>query len=225
MQTVTLSENAVAVLRFEIKGWRAKNQESRLPAYRELAAAGVMEPVPGSEWEYRFTAPGWERREEILRDEEDRIERERFEPPDTGRLSETARAVLRRISSDERVEITTGNRPAFRELAAARIIILRHTFARGYESGYRFTYWGSKQRLEVLDCVKSEARERNSRRDPPGRREHGRRGGNPRDCESGGGSARNGLIRRVFHGVEHKSTWPGCDVGTPVDVLFNLART
>ena len=157
MQTVTLSENAIAVLRFEIKGWRAKNKESRLPAYHELAAAGIMEPVPGSEWEYRFTAEGWERREEILRDEEDRIERERFEPPDASRLSETAWALLRRIISDERVEITTGNRPAFRELAAARIIILRHTFARGDESGYRFTYWGWKQRLEILDCVKAEA--------------------------------------------------------------------
>jgi hypothetical protein len=154
---IALSENAVAVLRFEIKGWRPKNKESRLPAYRELAAAGVMEPVPGSELEYRFTAEGWERREEILRDEEDRIERERFEPPDASNLSETARALLRRIISDERVEITTGSRPAFRELAAARIIILRHTFARGDESGYRFTYWGWNQRYEILDCAKAEA--------------------------------------------------------------------
>jgi hypothetical protein len=154
---IGLSENTVAVLRFEIKGWRPKNKESRLPAYRELAAAGVMEPVPGSEWEYRFTAEGWERREEILRDEEDRIERERFAPPDASNLSEAARALLRRIISDERVEITTGNRPAFRELAAARIIILRHTFARGDESGYRFTYWGWKQRFEILDCAKAEA--------------------------------------------------------------------
>ena len=55
---IALSENAVAVLRFEIKGWRAKNPESRLPAYRELAAAGIMEPVPGSEMEYRFTEEG-----------------------------------------------------------------------------------------------------------------------------------------------------------------------
>jgi hypothetical protein len=44
---VALSWDAVVVLRFEIKGWRAKNKESRLPANRELAAAGIMEPVPG----------------------------------------------------------------------------------------------------------------------------------------------------------------------------------
>jgi hypothetical protein len=43
-----------------------------------------------------------------------------------------------------------GNRPAFRELAEARIIILRHTFAKGEESGYRFTYWGCERRFEIL---------------------------------------------------------------------------
>jgi hypothetical protein len=44
---IPLSENAVAVLRFEIKGYRAKNKQCRLPAYRELAVAGIMEPVWG----------------------------------------------------------------------------------------------------------------------------------------------------------------------------------
>ena len=81
LQTIALSETAVAVLRFEIKGWRAKNREGRLPAYRELAAAGIMEPVPGSELEYRFTAGGMKHREAILEREADRIERERYEPP------------------------------------------------------------------------------------------------------------------------------------------------
>jgi len=149
MQTVTLSENAVAVLRFEIKGWRPKNKESRLPAYRELAAAGVMEPVPGSEWEYRFTEDGLRQREELLAEAQDRIERERYEPPDAGDLSETASALLRRIVCGDRVEITRRNRPAFRELAAARIMILGHSFAKGDESVYKFTYWGYKRRFEL----------------------------------------------------------------------------
>ncbi len=139
---VALSENAVAVLRFEIKGWSAKNKESRLPAYRELAAAGIMELVPGSALEYRFTEEGLRRREELLAEAQDRIERERYEPPDASKLSQAAKVLLRRIVSGERVQITTANRPAFRELAEARIIILRHTFAKGDESGYRFTYWG-----------------------------------------------------------------------------------
>jgi hypothetical protein len=155
---IALSANAVAVLRFEIRGWRAKNKESRLPAYRELAAAGVMEPVPGSETDYRFTEDRLRQREEILAEAQDRIERERYDPPDASDLSEAARALLRRIVSGERLEVTRDNKPVFRELAVARIIYLRHTFARGDESGYRFTYWGWKQRFEILDCAKAEAR-------------------------------------------------------------------
>jgi hypothetical protein len=157
MQTVTLSEAAVAVLRLEIKGWKAKRKGTRLAAYRELAAAGIMEPVPGTEAEYRFTDEGYARREEILREEEDRIERQRYDPPDPN-LSEAARALLRRIAADERVEITEGNRPVFRELADARIIYLRHTFTRGAESGYRFTLLGWEQRFELIGGAKAEAR-------------------------------------------------------------------
>ncbi len=154
---VAPSENAVAVLRFEIKGWRTRNKESRLPAYRELAAAGIMEPVPGSERDYRFTEDGRRQREEILAEAQDRIERERYAPPDASDLSEAARALLRRIVSGERVEIAGDNRSAFRELAAARIIDLRHTFARGDKSGYRFTYWGWNQRFEIFDGAKGNA--------------------------------------------------------------------
>ena len=62
----TLSAEAVAVLRFEIRGWKAKDPAGRLPAYRELADAGIMEAVPGSEGEYRFTREGPEHGEAIL---------------------------------------------------------------------------------------------------------------------------------------------------------------
>jgi hypothetical protein len=155
---IALSENAVAVLRFEIKGWRPKNTESRLPAYRELAAAGIMEPVPGAEGEYRFTETGHARREEVLKEAQERIERERYEPPDVSNLSGASWALLRRIVTGERVEITPENRPVFRELAEARIIILRHTFAKGDESGYRFTYGGWERRFEILGCALAEKR-------------------------------------------------------------------
>jgi hypothetical protein len=156
--SLTLSESAVAVLRFEIRGWKAKSPASRLPAYRELADAGIMEAVPGSDGEYRFTEEGSARREAILREEEERIERERYEPPDASNLSDAARALLTRIAAGERVEITPENRPVFRELAAARIIYLMHTFAKGDESGYRFTYWGWKQRFEIQGCGEAGAR-------------------------------------------------------------------
>ena|ERR1017187_1214477 len=159
MQTVTLSENAVAVLRFEIKGWRPKNKESRLPAYRELAAAGVMEPVPGSELEYRFTEDGLRQREELLAEAQDRIERERYEPPDAGRLSEAARELLRTCIAGDCPDGDETNRPAYRELVKARIMIPMGSFSKGDECVFRFTYWGWRRRFEFaeMDCAKESA--------------------------------------------------------------------
>ena len=70
----------------------------------------------------------------------------------------SAKALLRRIATGERVEITEGNRPGFRELADARILYLMHTFTRGADSGYRFTLLGWEQRFELIGCAKTEAR-------------------------------------------------------------------
>jgi hypothetical protein len=146
---MTLSANAVAVLQFEIKGWRAKNPESRLPAYRELAAAGIMEPVPGSEVEYRFTREGLDHREAILEREADRIEREGDEPPDASHLSEAARELLRRrLAGDQ--EVREANRPIYRELVATRIMDLVSTWAGGPESAFRFTLAGWERREEWI---------------------------------------------------------------------------
>src|ERR1700722_8696459 len=101
MQRVKLSAEAVAVLRFEIKGWKAKDPGRRLPAYRELAEAGIMEPV--SELEYRFTDEGMKHREAILEREAERIERERYAPPDAN-ISGMARERLRRhLTGDHEV--------------------------------------------------------------------------------------------------------------------------
>lgn len=154
MRTIALSESAVATLRFHIKGWKTRVKDQDLPAYRELVDAGIMEP-DGER--FRFTEDGWARREEILRAEEDRIERERFAPPDVSRLSVAAMDLLRRIASGERVEVTGVNRPLFRELAAARIVVLGHSFIRGAESHYRFTYWGWHRRFEILAGAKATA--------------------------------------------------------------------
>jgi hypothetical protein len=151
MQTITLSESAVACLRFRIKGFLLRDQD--MPAYSELVEAGIMEPSPGPE--FRFTAWGMEHREAILETESDRIERERYEPP-SGDFSGAARALLRRIASGERVEVDESNRPTFRELAADRVLTLGHTFAKGAESGYRFTYWGWHRRFALagIACAK-----------------------------------------------------------------------
>jgi hypothetical protein len=154
---IVLSPDAVAALRFEIKGYRSKVPGSRLPAYRELAAAGIMEPIPGSDAEYRFTEDGMKHREDILEREAERIERDRYEPPDAD-LSEAARERLRLHLAGER-EVTEENRPACRELVAARIMIPVHSFVGGRESAYRLTYWGYERRFELagIACAKDSA--------------------------------------------------------------------
>jgi hypothetical protein len=99
-ETFALSESAVAVLRFRVKDDRMKVIDRSLAAFRELAAAGIMAPVPGAdgnpEADYQFTEDGWARRQELLSEAEQRIERERFESPDGSDLSEAARELLRR---------------------------------------------------------------------------------------------------------------------------------
>jgi hypothetical protein len=147
MPEIALSASATAVLRFRVRGYPMPARDRHLAAFRELVEAGIMEP-DGED--FRFTADGWTRRDEILRAAEERIVRERFEPPDANHLSESARGLLRRIASGVRVGITDQNRPAFRELAAARIIYFMHTFAKGDESGYRFTYSGWQRRFEMI---------------------------------------------------------------------------
>ncbi len=141
MQAVALSENAVALLRYRVKKWPIKVREIDLPAYRELVEAGVMAPDGDH---FRFTEEGWAHREELLREAADRIERERFEPPDASNLSESAKDLLRRRLAGDR-EVTEANLPHYHELVAARIMIPIHSFIGGAEFAFHFTYWGWKR--------------------------------------------------------------------------------
>jgi hypothetical protein len=156
MPTATLSEMAVAVLRLHVEGERMPANQRNLPAYQELAQAGIMEPVPGSGRVYRLTADGRKHRDSIVERETERIERERFAPPDASHLSGAARELLRRLIAG-RVEVTPENRPAFRELAAARIVVLGHSFRDGRESVYHWTYWGWHRRFELLGPAQARA--------------------------------------------------------------------
>ncbi len=151
MQRIALSENAVAVFRLRVKGHRMPVTDRRLEAFRELVAAGIM--LPDGD-DFRFTDDGWARREELLREAQDRIERERYEPPDVSNLSAAARELLRRRMAGDR-EVTDANRPLYRELVAARIMIPVHSFIGGSESAYHFTYWGWNRRFEFaeMDCT------------------------------------------------------------------------
>jgi hypothetical protein len=145
METITLSEAAVACLRFRIKGFPLREQD--LAAYRELVAAGIMEPASGME--YRFTPWGVEHREEILERESDRIEAGRMPPPDR-ELSEAARERLcLHIAGDNKV--TEENHAAYRELESARVVYHTHPFTGG--DSYRLTYWGYKLKDRLLSHV------------------------------------------------------------------------
>jgi hypothetical protein len=148
MQTVTLSKSALAVFRVRAKGLRLPVSDERREAYRELADAGIMEPDGD---DFRFTSDGWARREALLREAEERMERERFEAPDASKLSQAARQLLRRrLEGDE--EVTDANRPLYRELVAARIMYPVSTWAGGPESAFRFTLAGWEHRDEWIDA-------------------------------------------------------------------------
>jgi hypothetical protein len=87
LHTVSLSANAVALLRFRVKKWPMKVRARDLPFYQELIDARIM--IPDGD-DFKFTQDGWAQRQELLSEAEDRIERERYDPPDADNLSEAA---------------------------------------------------------------------------------------------------------------------------------------
>jgi hypothetical protein len=147
-ETIKLSEAAVAALRFRVKGWRfpIRNRD----AFRELVAAGIVEP-DGED--YRFTEEGGARRHELLAEAEERIERERYDPPDASGLSEVAMELLRTCIAGPIPDGDETNRPAFRELVEARIMIPMGSFTKGDECVFRWTYWGWKLRYELAEMA------------------------------------------------------------------------
>jgi hypothetical protein len=62
MQTTTLSEAALAVLSLHLKRDNIRIDDSNREAHRELARAGLMEPIHtfalGRDSRYRFTSEG-----------------------------------------------------------------------------------------------------------------------------------------------------------------------
>ena len=67
-ESVRLSESAVALLRFRVRGWLFPVRDCDREVFQELVVAGIM--APDGEGDYRFTENGWARREEILREAE-----------------------------------------------------------------------------------------------------------------------------------------------------------
>jgi hypothetical protein len=146
LETISLSEHAVALLRCRVKQWPINVKDRDLPAFQELVDAGIMAPEGE---DYRFTNDGYTHREELLQEAEDRIERERFEPPDASNLSEAARELLRTCLSGHCPDGDETNRPSYRELVEARVMMPMASFTKGNECVFQFTYWGWKRRFEL----------------------------------------------------------------------------
>jgi hypothetical protein len=72
MQTITLSPDALALLKLHVTQDGIMVNDANREAHRELARAGIMFPLSGfasgPESHYRFTKEGWERRAESLDD-------------------------------------------------------------------------------------------------------------------------------------------------------------
>jgi hypothetical protein len=108
---VALSEAAVAILRFRIKGYQTPVTERRLEAFRELVDAGLMEL--DAVGDYRFTEADPERRQGWLDAAEVRLRSLAPRLPDRIELSDAARDVLsHHVEGDQKA--TDANRPAYR---------------------------------------------------------------------------------------------------------------
>lgn len=84
LQADSLSESAVAVLRATLRGRKNQVRKIDLPEYRELAAAGLMEPHGDGS---RLTEEGRASGLQVVGRETERNERERYAPPDVRGLS------------------------------------------------------------------------------------------------------------------------------------------
>jgi hypothetical protein len=144
MQTIALSETAVAVLRFRVKGWRFPVRERDRDAYDELVEAGIMEP-DGKD--FRFTEAGWALRDKLIAAAEAHLRSLEPRLPDRLELSRAARRTLARHLAGDR-EVTDANRGDYRELARAGIMESVGTFTEGDDCVFQLTRQGWERRDE-----------------------------------------------------------------------------
>lgn len=142
---LALSESAIALLRFRIKGYRMPVTEPRREVFRELVDAGLMEP--DGRGDYRFTEDDPERRQRWLDAAEAYLHSLEPRLPARIDLSDAGRDALNRhLAGDQ--EVTDANREAYRELAAAGIMVSVGTFTKGDDCVFQFTRQGWERRHE-----------------------------------------------------------------------------
>jgi hypothetical protein len=128
-KAIALSRNARALITRRLAGEEVELTDENRGAYERLAVAGFTEP--GST---RLTAEARRRQREFL--------------PHDGSLSAEAIDLLRKYLAGD-CEVNDTNRAAYRELAAAGVMIAGHSFVGGDESVYRFTEEGWMRRFEL----------------------------------------------------------------------------
>ena len=125
-----LSRNARTFLLRCMSGEEIEATNGALSARRELERAGLLD-------------------RDSLRPTPEALRRCREFLPHNGPLSETAIAQFRRHLAGDR-DVTNENRAAYRELAAAGLMVAMHTFAGGDESAYRLSAMGFERKAELL---------------------------------------------------------------------------
>ena len=133
-RNVALSRSARALLKSLLTDDSPGEIPSKPEAYHQLMVAGLVKT--SSRGEYCLTSKGRARRWEFL--------------PHPDGPSAVARALLGGIVAGDTIEVSDGNRSAYRELAAAGLMDPLHTFAKGDESGYRMTQEGWDRRFEFI---------------------------------------------------------------------------
>ncbi len=134
---IALSRGARALFKACLAGEPVHPPLGEVRFYHELECAGLMTPSESGSFE--LTVEGEGRRWEFL-------------PHPEGPSAE-ALALLRRLLTGVRIDVCDENRSAYRELAAAGVMIPMHTFAKGDESAYRFTEEGWQRRYEWANAL------------------------------------------------------------------------
>jgi hypothetical protein len=147
MQTVTLSEEALNLLKLRAGIYPAKEEDRTRAAYDELTEAGLMtlDPTLAVRTGFRLTEEGWRLANSLAAAEY------------LSRLSDQALHLLQSHlaaigskNGDPPVYPSDRTREAYRELARAGMMDAYHSFTRGPESVYRITEEAYNRREELM---------------------------------------------------------------------------
>jgi hypothetical protein len=147
MQTVTLSESAISLLKLRARFYPVDNACTALDACHELAESGLMalDETLAVGPRFRLTDEGWRRANSLSAAE--------FLPgisDQAWNLLQSHLAAIGLKNGKASGYPTTETREAYRELSRAGMMDACHTLAGGPESLYRITEEAYKRRDELL---------------------------------------------------------------------------